>query len=72
MATACRDEPLLITISNKTDITSPNYPKLYDNNMDCEWIVLTNEDREIKLMPHERSIEVLNFHSCQISVAQKL
>ena len=50
MAKACNNQPQVFTISNKTDITTPNYPDPYENNMDCEWNILMSKDRNIELI----------------------
>ena len=49
MIEACKKHPYIVTISNMTDITSPNYPVHYDNNLDCIWIVKANDRNRIEL-----------------------
>ena len=50
MEKACDGSPLTITMINKTDITSPNYPSDYKNNLNCTWSVISDEDYKIKII----------------------
>ena len=50
MEKACDGSPLTITMINKTDITSPNYPSDYENNLNCTWSVISDEDYKVKLI----------------------
>ena len=50
MDAACRaSRPMVITILNKTDISSPNYPENYDNDLNCQWRILADDDKRIEL-----------------------
>ena len=49
MYEACDGTPLVFTFSNQTDITSPNYPLHYDTDLNCTWIIISEEDKRIKL-----------------------
>lgn len=49
MIEACKNHPYIITAENETDISSPNYPHSYDNNMDCTWVILANRKSQIRL-----------------------
>lgn len=40
---------MTITQSNKTIITSPNYPHTYPNNLNCRWHIKANEGYRIEL-----------------------
>ena len=50
MEKACDGSPMKITMINETDITSPNYPSDYKNNLNCTWSVISDEDYKIKLI----------------------
>ena len=43
--------PMVIKIEDNTDITSPNYPRNYPNNLDCTWKIFGTNDppRKIRL-----------------------
>ena len=49
MLEACKKNPYVVTATNETDISSPNYPLSYDNNMDCTWIIIANKKSHIQL-----------------------
>ena len=49
MIEACKNLPYVITVTNTTDITSPNYPYNYDNNLDCTWLIIANDRSRIKV-----------------------
>ena len=49
MEQACNGTPMIITVSNKSDITSPNYPSKYENNLNCTWKIEANPGRRIEL-----------------------
>ena len=49
MYEACNGTPMVLTSSNETDITSPNYPSNYNNGLNCTWIIISEEDERIKL-----------------------
>ena len=49
MIEACRNIPYVITLTNKSDITSPNYPYNYDNNMYCTWFILAGQQSRIEV-----------------------
>ena len=51
MIAACGggNKNMIITIANITDITSPNFPENYPNNMDCTWIIKASSDEKIEL-----------------------
>ena len=41
--------PLVITIANSTDITSPGHPSYYPNNKNCSWRIVGLESKRIHL-----------------------
>ena len=49
---ACAGNPMIITVKNRTDITSPGYQKNenYPNNMDCKWIIKADQNKIIRLL----------------------
>ena len=49
MIESCRNQPYVITIANSTNITSPNHPFNYDNNLDCTWLIVATKGNRIKL-----------------------
>ena len=49
MIESCKNKPYIITIANRTDITSPNYPLNYDNSLDCTWLIFATKGNRIKL-----------------------
>ena len=49
MYDACNGGPLVFASSNVTDITSPSYPSHYNNGLNCTWIIISEEDKRIKL-----------------------
>ena len=49
MNEACKNRPYVITMTNKTDVTSPNYPFNYENNMDCKWHMLAGKRTRIQV-----------------------
>ena len=46
---------MTITVQNKTNIFSPNYPEKYKNNMNCTWRIVSDDTKriEITLKGHE-------------------
>ena len=56
MVDACGgDKVMVITSLNLTDITSPGFPDRYEDNMDCKWLILADDGKqiEISLRGHE-------------------
>ena len=50
MDDACNGKgPLVVTIANSTDITSPGYPVHYENNKDCTWKIVALDSKKIHL-----------------------
>ena len=50
MADACgADSPMVITAQNSTDISSPNFPENYPNNMNCTWLIVAHNNATIEL-----------------------
>ena len=49
MIDACGSDPLIITIFNTTDITSPNFPNPYPNNLHCTWMIVAEVDKRVLL-----------------------
>ena len=50
MMAACNNGiPMVITIQNNTDISSPQYPGSYPNNLDCTWHIISEHDKRIEL-----------------------
>ena len=49
MIEACKNIPYVITLVNNTDITSPNYPYNYYNNLDCTWLILAGDRSRIQV-----------------------
>lgn len=49
---ACSGSPLVITMKNRTDISSPGYQQdeYYPNNMDCEWSIVADQNKIIRLV----------------------
>ena len=48
--------PLSIDLSSK-QISSPNFPQNYPNNINCSWMIDTNEPRRIVLVFTDFDIE---------------
>ena len=57
MDQACDGTPMIIAMSNKSDIASPNYPSNYKNNLNCTWKIVANNRRRIKLSIQKLKIE---------------
>ena len=57
MMAACGNDIMVITIMNKTAITSPNYPEKYLDNLDCTWKLVSDDKRRIRLMIEGDEIE---------------
>ena len=49
MYDGCNGAPLVFTLLNVTDITSPNYPSSYNNGLNCTWMIISEVDKRIKL-----------------------
>ena len=50
MMPACyKGSEMVITIKNTTDISSPQYPESYPNNMNCTWHIVADHDKRIEL-----------------------
>ena len=50
MRSACdNNSTMVITESNKTDITSPNWPNRYPPNSICAWKIIAPHDAKIQL-----------------------
>ena len=53
MNDACgSNAPMVIKIEDDTDITSPNYPRDYPDNLDCTWTIVAtnNPPRKVHLI----------------------
>ena len=50
MTEACAGEPMILTVKNRTDISSPGYEKNYPNNMNCKWIIKADQNKTIRLL----------------------
>ena len=49
MDKACNGSPMIITLKNQTDVTSPNFPQGYGNDLDCSWNIISDSRKRIKL-----------------------
>ena len=49
MIEACKNRPYVITMSNTTKVTTPNYPFNYEHNMNCKWQILAGERTKIQV-----------------------
>ena len=52
MNEACAgSDPMVLKIDDDTDITSPNYPRNYPNNLNCTWQIVATSDppRKVRL-----------------------
>lgn len=61
MYEACHGVPMVFTLANMTDISSPNFSadddsSTYDNNLNCTWIVKSSKWNRIQLIinSHDR------------------
>ena len=45
----CRDPPKIITSSSGGNLSTPNYPYYYPNNMDCQWHIQAGRKMAIKI-----------------------
>ena len=41
--------PMVITIFNRTDISSPKYPENYEHDLNCAWRLVTGDATRIEL-----------------------
>ena len=64
MIDACGAKPLVITIFNKTDITSPGFPNTYPNKIKCTWLIVADLDKRVllKVKGHEIEDKYLNIN----------
>ena len=51
--------PMVITVKNPTDISSPNYQenKHYPENMDCNWRIMATKNKTIQLFIKDGEVE---------------
>lgn len=58
MMVACSTStPMVITVQNNTEISSPKYPENYPNNLDCTWHIVADHDKRIELSVKGYDIE---------------
>ena len=59
MTEACVGEPMVIKIEDDTDITSPNYPRNYPNDLNCVWIIVATNvpPRKVRLTVEDVSMD---------------
>ena len=58
MRDACgRNKVMVITILNLTDITSPGFPDRYPDNMDCKWLIVAEDDKQIEISLRGHEVE---------------
>ena len=48
---------MVITMENISDILSPGFPKKYDNNMNCTWLIVAPNNTRIELSVEGYEIE---------------
>ena len=57
MSDACGPNPLVITIFNVTDITSPGFPDAYPNGINCTWLIAAETGKRVLLSVKGHEIE---------------
>lgn len=51
--------PMVITVDNISDISSPNFPQQYPENIKCSWRIIADDNQTIELSFLELDIENL-------------
>ena len=49
--------PLVLTIGNTTDISSPNFPENYPDQMNCTWRIVAANGKRIVLLVKGHELE---------------